>query len=244
MAGLYFAKAANTIEHNGKEIGTIKKGDTQTAVNEKLAQEIEDLKASMTIQKVDSKIDSSTVVNTSGFGQASNYLDSGKKVKLQVTPSADGVNVFYDLSSILEDGWKLDFTRAYVEGNRNGLQTVIADSNKTSSGFVLAPNNFPATIDFEARLKKGDTIEVLTAKQTLYSTGDDTSYTLYKRELGTTNIQTQKEVNDLMYRDVQNIKKALEPKTVKLGGKEFDYQQAFYALKAEIDQIRKELAEK
>jgi hypothetical protein len=98
MAGLYFAKAANTIEHNGKEIGTIKKGDTQTAVNEKLAQEIENLKASMTTPKVDSKIDSSTVVNTSGFGQASNYLDSGNKVKLQVNTSADGVSVFYDIS--------------------------------------------------------------------------------------------------------------------------------------------------
>lgn len=244
MAGLYFAKPANTIEHNGKEIGTILKGDTQTTVNEKLAQEIELLKQQMVIPKADSKIDSSTVINNSGFGQSSNYLDSGKKVRLKVTPAAENIAVFYDLSSILEDGWKVEFTRAYVEGNRNGIQTVIADSNKTSSGFTLSPNNFPATIDFEARLKKGDTIEVLTAKQTLYTTGDDTDYTLYKKELGSNNLQTQKDVNDTLYRDIQNIKKALEPKTVKVGSENLDYQGAILALKAEIDQLRSELAGK
>ncbi len=244
MAGLYFAKPANTIEHNGKEIGTILKGDSQTVVNEKLAQEIESLKARIVAPKTDSKIDSSTVINNSGFGQSSNYIDSGKKVKLKVTPAADNINIFYDLASILEDGWKLEFTRAYVEGNRNGIQTVIADSNKTSSGFNLSPNNFPATIDFEARLKKGDTIEVLTAKQVLYSAGDDTSYTLYKKELGSNNLTTQKDVNDTLYRDIQNIKKALEPKTVKVGTENLDYQGAILALKAEIDQLKSELAKK
>ena len=60
MAGLYFAKPANTIEHNGKEIGTILNGDTQTVVNEKLAQEIELLKQQIAAPKVDSKIDSIT----------------------------------------------------------------------------------------------------------------------------------------------------------------------------------------
>jgi len=244
MAGLYFAKPANTIEHNGREIGTILKGDTQTVVNEKLAQEIELLKQQIAATKVDSKIDSSTVSNNSGFGQSSNYLDSGKKVKVQVTPAADNINVFYDLSSILEDGWKLEFVRAYVEGNRNGIQTVIADSNKTSSGFNLSPNNFPAAIDFEARLKKGDAIEVLTAKQTLYATGDNTSYTLYKKELGTTNLATQKDVNDTLYRDIQNIKKALEPKTVRVGTESLDYQGAILALKSEIDTLKSELAKK
>jgi hypothetical protein len=244
MGQLYFAKPANTIEHNGKEIGTILKGDTQTVVNEKLAQEIEDLKKQISTPKIDSKIDSSSVVNNSGFGQSSNYLDSGKKVKVQVTPSSSNIGVFYDLSSILEDGWSLEFARSYVEGNRNGLQTVIADSNKTSSGFVLSPNNFPATIDFEARIRKGDIIEVLTTKQVLHSTGDDTNYTLYKKELGNNNLTTQKDVNDTLYRDIQNIKKALEPKTVKVGAESLDYQGAILALKAEIDKLRSELTTK
>lgn len=244
MAGLYFAKPANTIEHNGKEIGNIRKGDSQTVVNEKLASEIEALKQIVETPKVDSKIDSSTVINNSGFGQTSNYIDSGKKVRLKVTPSADNINVFYDLSSILEEGWKLEYSRAYVEGSRNGTQTIIADSNKTSNAFTLSPNNFPASIDFEARLRNGDAVEVLTVKQTVNATGDDTNYTLYKRELGSNNLTTQKDVNDTLYRDIQNIKQALEPKTVKVGTENLDYQGAILSLKREIDQLKAELANK
>lgn len=244
MSGLYFAKPSNTIEHNGKEIGQIRKGDTQTVVNEKLAQEIEAIKAQISATKVDSKIDTTSIINTSGFGQYSNYIDSGKKVKLQVTPASDSINIFYDLSSITESGWNLEFTRTYVEGNRNGVQTVIVDSNKTSSGFNLSPNNFPATIDFEARLRNGDTVEVLTAKQTLYAEGDNTNYTLYKKELGTTNLTTQKDVNDTLYRDIQNIKKALEPKTINIGTENLDLQGAILALKTEINQLRTELSNK
>ena len=244
MAGLlYFAKPADTIEHSGKEIGVLKKGDTQTTVNEKLAQEIELLKQKAETPAVEQKIDSGSVLNNSGFGQSSNYIDSGKKVRLSVSPSSDNINIFYDLSSILEEGWNLEFVRAYVEGNRNGTKTVLIDSNKVSSGFNLSPNNFPASIDFEARLKKGSTVEVLTTKQSINNNGDDTNYTLYKKELGSTNLRTQDDINVALYRDIQNIKQALEPKTVKVGTENLDYQGAILSLKTEIDTLKSELAE-
>ncbi len=240
---LYFTKPTDQLEHNGKTVGVINNGDLQTTVNEKLALELQELRSlinKMSVGSTPNSIDSSTVMNSSGFGQTNSYTDSGKKVTLTVTPASDRVEVFYDLNNAIEEGWEAT-AKVSVDGNRAGIKTVLIDSNKLSNGFVLAPNNFPAEIEFEVKLKKGDAVEVLSSKQTLLSGGDNNNYTLYKRQFGATNLQTQKDVNETLYREVQTLKKAVEPKTVKLSGVEQDLQKAIITLKTELDTLKAEM---
>lgn len=240
MNASYFENPTDMLQHSGKEVGILKKGDTQTTINEKLASELEALRQVAQSQTNSIQQPSSSIIlNDSGFGSDKSEVDSGERLKVKVEPKDDSIYVSYEY--LLPEGSDRINSSASVEGIRNGVKTVLIDSNKLISGFYLQPSNFPATLSFDINVGKNGQQERLSAKVQLQPYGDDTNYTLYKRIINASNLTTQKDVNEYLYRELNRINKITEEKKVMVNGTEKSITEAFVELTSQMSEIKKEL---
>lgn len=238
----YFEDPTDKLQHNGKEVGVIKKGDTQTVVNEKLATEIEVLRGLViTKNNVVNTPTTTTILNDSGFGSDKSEVDSGERLLVKVEPKDDSIYVSYEYN--LNAGDEKINSSVSVEGVRNGIKTVLNDSNKLISGFYLQPDNFPATLNFDVNLGRNGGQERLSAKVVLQPSGDNTNYTLYKRIINSSNLTTQKDVNEYLYRELNRLNKITEEKKVFLNGVEKNITEAFVEVSVELAKVKNELQE-
>lgn len=232
----FFTRPTDTIHHNGRTIGVISNGDIQSAVNEKLAAEVEELKAKKAEDTITPAMSTSNLKNDSGFGATDLFVDSGKKVTVTTTPGSNTISVFYNLSDALGTDEKI-LSNVIVEGNRNGVQAVLVDSNKISNSFSIAPDNFPATISFDLRTKNDTAQNFLSAKITLDPTGSNASYALQSRKFGKSELQTQTQVNDYFYNTLQSVS-ASNTSSVALDGETVSIQEAISKLWLAIKELQ------
>jgi hypothetical protein len=241
MAGLFFTTPTDTYHHSGSSVGPIKNGDTQTSVNEKLAAEIESLKAKLNQVQGSTPISNTDAIeNKSGFGIGDSFTPTDSNVLVTTKPTASGIEVSYDLTQALGSDTKI-LSRVIVEGNKNGISTILIDSDKLSSGFFLSPDNFPAslTVDLRKRTATGD--EFLSAKVPLSSTGESLRTTLYSRKFGGTDLNTQTKVNDFLFDRVKTLENNI-PKEVLVNNSYKSLQDAFNDLSSEIKKLKEENA--
>jgi hypothetical protein len=240
MAG-FFTTPTDTNYHSGLSVGSIKNGDTQTFVNEKLAAEIESLKAKLNqVQGSTPVSNTDAIENKSGFGTGDSFTPTDSNVLVTTKPTASGIEVSYDLTQALGADTKI-LSRVIVEGNKNGISTILIDSDKLSSGFFLSPDNFPAslTVDLRKRTTTGD--EFLSAKVPLSSTGESLRTTLYSRKFGGTDLNTQTKVNDFLFDRVKTLENNI-PKEVLVNNSYKSLQDAFNDLSSEIKKLKEENA--
>jgi hypothetical protein len=240
MNSSYFENPTDSLQHNGKEVGILKKGDTQTTVNEKMAAELDYLKALVLSQSRNIEQQSSgNIINDSGFGSDKSEVDSGERLTVKVEPKDDSIYVSYEY--LLPEGSERVNSNASVEGIRNGVKTVLIDSNKLINGFYLQPASFPATLSFDVNVNRNGQQERLSAKVQLQPSGDDTKYTLYKRIINASNLTTQKDVNEYLYRELNRLNKVTEEKKVSVNGVEKSMVEAFVELNVQISELKKEI---
>ncbi len=238
MAG-FFTTPTDTNYHSGLSVGSIKNGDTQTSVNEKLAEEIESLKAKINqMQNASPVSNTDSIENKSGFGISDTFISTDLKVMVTTKPSAAGVDVTYDLKDALGSDTKI-FNKVSVEGLKNGVNTILVDSDKITSGFFLSPDNFPAylTVDLRKKTSTGD--EFLSAKIPLKSTGESLATTLYSRKFGGTDLNTQTKVNDFLFERVKTLENNI-PKEVIVNNDRKTIQDAINELSSEVKRLKEE----
>lgn len=238
----YFTAPTDSLEHNGKEVGILKRGDSQTTVNEKLAAEIETLRELVNTKNVSVNTPTTTtIINDSGFGSDKSEVDSGERLLVKVEPKDDSIYISYSYN-LIEGDEKIN-SSVSVEGVRNGIKTVLNDSNKLINGFYLQPDNFPATLNFDVNLGRNGGQERLSARVVLQPSGDNTNYTLYKRIINSSNLSTQKDVNEYLYRELNRLNKVTEEKKVFLNGVEKNITEAFVEVSTELAKVKNELQE-
>lgn len=237
MNATYFEDPTTRLQHDGKEIGVIKKGDTQTTVNEKLAAELEQLKNQISKKEPLSAVSSSNIANESSFGFNKDLTDSGQRISLKVEPQDDKVFVSYTFN--IADGAEIITADISLEGNRAGSDAVLNSSKKTTSGFYLSPNNFPATLNFNATQKTSTGTENLTAKIQLQPSGDSAEYTVFKRNINTSDLKTQKEVNEFLYSEVNRLNKTTKENKINYKGVEKTLTEVVIELMNEVSELRK-----
>lgn len=241
MNSTYFEDPTDKLQYNGKEVGVIKKGDSQTTVNEKLAEEIESLKQKLSSKEPLIGASTASVKNDSVFGFDKSLVDSGERLLVNVEPKEDSIYVSYNFN--ISEGAEKVFSNVSVEGMKSGIQNVIMESNKLSNGFYLSPDNFPASINFNLDQNRNGTIERLTTRVQLQPTGDNTSYVLYKRNLNKSDLQTQKDVNEFLFREVNRVSKSTEEKKVMYKGSQKDIFEVVVDMANEIAQLKKSISD-
>lgn len=221
----FFGDSTNKFYYEGEEVGILKKGDTQTDINFKIASELEALRKMISDIPKANPANSSSVKNDSNFGVYKSETDSGEKLLVKVEPKDNNVYVSYEYK-MLDTDEKVS-SNVSVEGLRNGLNSVLLDSDKLSNGFYLNPDNFPASLNFEVMVKRNGNNEKLTSKIQLNPSGGEGMYSIYKRNINGSNLETQKEVNDFFHQEVSRINKVLNDRTVNIEGSNKSIDEAF-----------------
>lgn len=235
----YFTKPSDQTHHNGKTVGVISNGDSQTAINEKLAAAIEELKATATTKSNTSSASTTTddVINTTGFGVSNEYEPTAYTVTVKTTTAADGINYFYNLLDINIPG-KINFARIIVEDKK---QAQIINTVKTSTSFLLSPLNFPAYISFDIRVEdSAGIVDYYSAKAQLSQT-NDTIIILDRKKFGGTEIKTQTEVNNYLYNKVGELQKTQTSKVTYADQGELTLQETVNRLVAEVQTLKSSL---
>lgn len=238
MNATYFEDPTDRLQHAGKEIGVIKRGDTQTAVNEKLAAELEALKNQMSRKEPQNVGSTSTIINDSSFGIDKNLVDSGERLNVKVEPKDDKIFVSYNFT--MPNGAEKVSSDVSIEGIISGNQTLLSESPKLISGFYLNPDNFPATLNFNVDMRTGNSLDKLTARVQLNPTGDNTDYTVYKRNINNSDLKNQKEVNEFLFREVNRLNKSTEENKIFYKGGQMTLTEIVLDLTKEVSELRKQ----
>lgn len=239
MNATYFEDPTDKLQYTGKEVGAIKKGDSQTTVNEKLAEEIEALKQKLSSKEPLVGASTATVMNESSFGFDKSLIDSGERINIKIEPKEDNIYVSYTFS--MSDGAEKLSSNISIEGRKSNLDTILKDSSKLVSGFYLTPDNFPASLIFNLDQKKAGVLERLTAKVQLQASGDNTNYTVYKRNINTSDLKTQKDVNEFLYQEVNRLNRTSEEKKIFYKGAEKNITDVVFELINEVEVLKKEM---
>jgi len=223
--------------HSGKNIGTIKFGDSQSTVNEKLAAEIETLKNSSVPQLADDSVmDTDKLLVTNGFGSTDSYSTFQEKFLVTTTPKQNSIGVEYDLSNITK-GATVKTVSVTVEGKRAGLDTILVKSDKVYSSFNLSPDNFPAALSVNVKINDGQSDKIVTGKVTLNPAGESGLHATKVKDFQRSELKTQTEVNNYLNSRVASIEKSINS-TVILGNTEYTIQQALSLIWQEIQDLK------
>ncbi len=239
MAGLFFTTPTSSMHYSGKDVANIKNGDDLNTVVEKLVSEIERLNTELsnaTRQGSSTKMSTDSLENKNSFGAAPGYIDSSYTAKLTVTPKSNSIEVFYDLNDI-GTGEKL-FSRVTVDGYRNGLNALLVDTDKMSSGFVLGPDAFPATMNIEVR-RKASTGEMLVYTGTIPMsvTTQSGNYPVFSKSLNKSDLKTQTEVNDFLYKEIVSLQNSVKNTISTPDGSKTVYQE-LQEIKNEVQSVK------
>ena len=239
MAGLYFTTPTNSMHYSGKDVANIKNGDDLNTVIEKLAGEIDRLNAELvnaTRGNSSTKMSTDSLENKNSFGAAPGYIDSSYTAKLTVTPKSNSIEVFYDLNDV-GTGEKL-FSRVTVDGYRNGLNALLVDTDKMSSGFVLGPDAFPATMNIEVRRKASNgEMLVYTGTIPMSVTTQSGNYPVFSKSLNKSDLKTQTEVNDFLYKEIVSLQNSVKNTISTPDGSKTVYQE-LQEIKNEVQSVK------
>lgn len=234
----YFTEPTDKQHYSGKSIGVVSNGDSQTSVIEKLAAEIESLKASLSNIGVSSPQQSTdNVENKSSFGGSDSFVSTPYKVDITSKPNTNSVDITFDLTKALGTDEKL-YSNVSIEGNRSGVNAVLVSTDKTKSGFSLSPENFPAyiTVDLRKRTATGD--EYLSAKLPINPAGESVSTPLFMRKFGASELKNQTEVNNFLFDRLRTVENSLI-QDVNVNNNTYSIQEAITTLALEVENLKK-----
>ena len=238
---MYFTNDTDTLHHSGKEVGVIKTGDLQTTINEKLAAEIILLKEELArVRSAPTQIQTTTdnIVNVTGFGVTNEYEPTNMTLTVKTTAAADGVTYFYNIPDIQGLPGQTLNNRVIVE---NGSGTIVVNTDKASTSFTLAPNNFPAYISFDIRRTIDQTTtEYYLGKAQLNQT-QDVVISLEKKRFGGTEIKSQTEVNNYLYNKVGELQKNQNNKITFGNQGDISLQESVNRLLTDVENLKKTL---
>jgi len=239
MNATYFEQPTDKLKHNGKDVGVINKGDTQTNVNEKLALEIEALKTQLNSSKPQIEVSAGSIVNSSNFGVSTLNTVNSQKIQISTIPNEDNVYVSYKFN--IEDGIEKVRSNVSIEGVRAGSQTVLYESDKLINGFYLTPNNFPATLVLSLDQIKNNSLERITSRVALNPLGDDTKYPTYIRNINRSDLNTQKDVNEFLYGEVNRLNNIITNDKISYNGVEYAVQDLIVKMLKDIKALQNEI---
>lgn len=239
MNATYFEQPTDKLKHNGKDVGVINKGDTQTNVNEKLALEIEALKTQLNSSKPQIEVSAGSIVNSSNFGVSTLNTVNSQKIQISTIPNEDNVYVSYKFN--IEDGIEKVRSNVSIEGVRAGSQTVLYESDKLINGFYLTPNNFPATLVLSLDQIKNNNLERITSRVALNPLGDDTKYPTYIRNINRSDLNTQKDVNEFLYGEVNRLNNIVTNDKISYNGVEYAVQDLIVRMLKDIQSLQNEV---
>lgn len=239
MNATYFEQPTDKLKHNGKDVGVINKGDTQTNVNEKLALEIEALKTQLNSSKPQIEVSAGSIVNSSNFGVSTLNTVNSQKIQISTIPNEDNVYVSYKFN--IEDGIEKVRSNVSIEGVRAGSQTVLYESDKLINGFYLTPNNFPATLVLSLDQIKNNSLERITSRVALNPLGDDTKYPTYIRNINRSDLNTQKDVNEFLYGEVNRLNNIVTNDKISYNGVEYAVQDLIVRMLKDIQSLQNEV---
>lgn len=239
MNATYFEQPTDKLKHNGKDVGVINKGDTQTNVNEKLALEIEALKTQLNSSKPQIEVSAGSIVNSSNFGVSTLNTVNSQKIQISTIPNEDNVYVSYKFN--IEDGIEKVRSNVSIEGVRAGSQTVLYESDKLINGFYLTPNNFPATLVLSLDQIKNNSLERITSRVALNPLGDDTKYPTYIRNINRSDLNTQKDVNEFLYGEVNRLNNIVTNDKISYNGVEYAVQDLIVKMLKDIKALQNEI---
>lgn len=234
----YFTEPTDKQHYSGKTIGVISNGDNQTSVLEKLASEIESLKASLSSIGISSPQSSTdSIENKSSFGGSDRFVSTSYKADITTKANTNSIDITFDLSSALGDDEKL-YSNVSIEGNRAGINAILVSTDKIKSGFSLSPENFPAyiTLDLRKRTATGD--EFLSAKLPLNPSGESVSTPLFTRKFGASELKNQTEVNNFLFDRIRSVENSVI-QDVNVNNKTYSIQEAITTLLLEIENLKK-----
>ena len=239
MNATYFEQPTDKLKHNGKDVGVINKGDTQTNVNEKLALEIEALKTQLNSSKPQIEVSAGSIVNSSNFGVSTLNTVNSQKIQISTIPNEDNVYVSYKFN--IEDGIEKVRSNVSIEGVRAGSQTVLYESDKLINGFYLTPNNFPATLVLSLDQIKNNSLERITSRVALNPLGDDTKYPTYIRNINRSDLNSQKDVNEFLYGEVNRLNNIITNDKISYNGVEYAVQDLIVKMLKDIKALQNEI---
>jgi hypothetical protein len=236
---MFFTNPSDTLHYNGSEIGGVKKGDNLTTVVEKLLSEVDRLNyelAAMSRQTTSGSMSTDSLENKNSFGANSGFKDSSYSAKITVTPKSNSIEVFYDLNEI--GSGERTYSRVVIDGYRNSVSTILLDSDKMSSGFLLGPDAFPATMSIEVR-RKSETGEMLvyTGSVPLSITMQSGNYPVFTKTLNQSDLKTQTDVNNFLYKEIVSIQNSIKNSITTPDGSK-TVSQAVMELKTEIEDVK------
>ncbi len=231
----FTTEPTSKLGHDGKSVGVITQGDTQTAINEKLAAEIEKIRESKTIITTKDTT-AEDVMLTTAIGNTSAYAEYPEKYALKVTPKQNTIDVAYDISSVIGNS-TLKTAKITVEGKRNGSDAILVSSDKKTSGFSLSPDNFPASLSIEVKVNDGAKDILLQAKTQLRAEGMDGLYTVTVKDFNKANLKTQGDVNTYFEGKIAGLEKSVSNSVI-LANKTYSIQDAIALLYSEIQDLK------
>lgn len=234
----YFTEPSSKNYHDGKNIGAIKAGDTQTAINEKLATEIESLKTKTSTPQIadDSAMSTDKLLVTNGFGSTDSYSVYKEKFSVSTSPKQNSIGVEYDLSNLIKDT-TVKTVSVTVEGKRSGLDSILVKSDKTFSSFNLTPDNFPAALSINLKVNDGQSDKLISGKIPLNPTGESGMYAVNVKDFQRSELKTQTEVNNYLNSRISSLEKSIESVVV-LNNKQQTVQEALSLIWQEIQDLK------
>jgi hypothetical protein len=151
-----------------------------------------------------------TITTSSSLNQNSTIV-SGSPATIKTTPNSTGVNVNFDLNSViasLGDATILK-SKTTIEGLKNGFPSKIVNTDKTSMSVNLRPDNFPANLETEIRYQDSTGEKTISLKVPLSSTSSDIKLPLQGAVTGTPVINNQEDLNINLQERILNLENAI-----------------------------------
>lgn len=195
------------------------------------------------VQTTDSTINNYSLKSVSGPSQ----IPSNYKFNSNSITKDDHVQITYKSDDI--SGEQILSSKVHVEGMKNGYSSIIVSSDAMSGGFILAPNNFPATIHSEIKTLTSAGEKTYKTSAPLLAEGASHDTTYDYRSIGSVNPKTQTEVNSVLDENIVNLKNRVNKiSNVNITGpinipSDTNIIDAFYILYGEIVSLQKKIDE-
>ena len=228
----------------------IEQGDSGKKVVETLIEEVSSLKeksdscgkcgsGTSTSNTSDSNIDSniSLVSPVTCGGTSTDSRKSSNPVSIKTVPTTTGVNVEYDVETIIPEGARVISSRICVDGTKNGYASRIAESSSTVGAFRLSPDNFDANLDIDVRFQTEAGEEQYKGVFPLSPKGQEDSVFLNGGTANNKVANTQQEANTTFDNCIKDINSQLRAIN------ESNIVNEFYKLRNRIEELESRLAD-
>lgn len=241
MSGILFKKPSDSIYHSGSSIGVINNNDTQTQVNEKLAEELQKLKDDKCgTSTTDTSVNNTdNLLVTNQFGKSATYTQCDNTYSINTLPGKNDISIAYDINPLISADSEVISKRVQIEGMRGDSKTILVDSQHTTNIVSLKPENFPATLNVDIVQRNQSGEQRITSKSVLQPVKGNVKEVAYSRDYNTSDISTQTEMNTYLKDRISKLESNTCKLTeVVLDGTTYDLINAIKLLWSEVKSLK------